>query len=171
MGRQTAFSLSCRGAGSFDAGMLRRDDSSIYHDSVASDDFATTRWSLVLSAGARETPDSREALGHLCRLYWYPLYAYVRRRGFAGHQAQDVIQGFFARLIEKNAVSAADAQRGRFRSFLLGCLNNYLANERDREVARRRNWEGRSSMPQPWTPFPASGFRNSPCKAPSPTAR
>ncbi|HEX5444006.1 MAG TPA: sigma factor, partial [Pirellulales bacterium] len=84
--------------------------------------FATTRWSLVLAAGGQATARSRQALATLCEGYWQPLYAYVRRRGFAADEAQDLTQDFFAALLEKDAVQRADPQRGRFRSFLLGSL-------------------------------------------------
>jgi RNA polymerase sigma-70 factor (ECF subfamily) len=82
--------------------------------------FGSTRWSLVLEAGRESSPASRQALESLCRIYWYPLYAYVRRRGYSLHDAQDLTQSFFARLLEKDMVEAADPSRGRFRSFLLG---------------------------------------------------
>jgi RNA polymerase sigma-70 factor (ECF subfamily) len=100
--------------------------------------FVTTRWSLVLAAGARTSAESRKALETLCRLYWYPLYAYVRRRGYDADESQDLTQGFFARLIEKHAVQAADPHRGRFRSYLLACLKHFLANEWDRAGAQKR---------------------------------
>jgi RNA polymerase sigma-70 factor (ECF subfamily) len=99
--------------------------------------FFTTRWSVVTRAGsgARE---SREALESLCAGYWFPLYAYARRRGLDHHAAQDAVQGFFARTIEKRDLASADRSRGRFRSFLLAALSNYLANEWDRERAQKR---------------------------------
>jgi len=100
--------------------------------------FATTRWSLVLAAGRQTSVESREALGTLCRLYWYPLYAYVRRRGHAPEEAEDLTQGFFARLLEKHAVRAADPARGRFRSYLLTSLKHFLVNERHRARAQKR---------------------------------
>ena len=101
--------------------------------------FATTRWSAVLAAGARGGgPASREALCELCESYWYPLYAYVRRRGFDPERAQDLTQGFFARMLEKNGFADADRNRGRFRSFLLGCLKHYLTKEADRVRTKKR---------------------------------
>ena len=100
--------------------------------------FLTTRWSLVLEAGRPDNPVSRAALSELCATYWYPLYAYVRRRGQSPENAQDLTQAFFARLLEKHVVSAADPARGRFRSFLLGSMKNFLANEWDRETAQKR---------------------------------
>jgi RNA polymerase sigma-70 factor (ECF subfamily) len=99
--------------------------------------FLTTRWSVVLQAG-RGGESSRAALSELCSTYWYPLYAYVRRRGHRPDDAQDLTQAFFARLLEKNVVHAADPARGRFRAFLLGSLKNFLANEWDREHAQKR---------------------------------
>ncbi len=100
--------------------------------------FATTRWSLVLAAGGEASAESRRALETLCGLYWYPLYAYVRRRGRDADEAQDLTQGFFARLIEKHAVRAADRRRGKFRSYLLASLKHFLANEWDRARAQKR---------------------------------
>jgi RNA polymerase sigma factor (sigma-70 family) len=100
--------------------------------------FETTRWSLVLSAGGTTSPDSRDALAQLCELYWYPLYAYVRRQGYDQHQAQDLTQGFFTRLLEKKIMASADSQRGRFRSFLLASLKNFLNNEWDHSQAQKR---------------------------------
>ena len=127
--------------------------------------FLTTRWSVVLAAGHAAEPGSRRALGELCETYWYPLYAYVRRRGYRGEDARDLTQAFFTRLLEKNAVGAADPDRGRFRAFLLGALKNFLANEWDREQAQKRGGgrrvlsldfeaaEGRFS-PEPEDPAP-----------------
>lgn len=96
--------------------------------------FATTRWSLV--AAARDRAD--EALADLCRLYWYPLYAYVRRRGHDAAEAEDLTQAFFARLLEKNGLASVTPTRGRFRSFLLAACQNFLANEHDRAQALKR---------------------------------
>jgi RNA polymerase sigma factor (sigma-70 family) len=100
--------------------------------------FQTTRWSLVVAAGATTSAESRDALAELCTLYWYPLYAYVRRAGHDTHQAEDLTQAFFARLLEKKAVRLADPQRGRFRSFLLASLRNFLSNEWDRTRSVKR---------------------------------
>jgi RNA polymerase sigma-70 factor (ECF subfamily) len=99
--------------------------------------FHTTRWSIVARAGG-DPREAREALEHLCASYWYPLYAFARRRGLAHHAAQDSVQAFFARLIEKQDLSLADPARGRFRSFLLAALSHFLANESDRERAQKR---------------------------------
>src|SRR5688572_28974885 len=100
--------------------------------------FTTTRWSLVLTAGRDATPASRAALAELCELYWPPLYSYARRQGHSIEQAQDLTQAFFARLLEKRDVQAANPQRGRFRSFLLASFKHFVANERDREHAQKR---------------------------------
>ncbi|HEV3023188.1 MAG TPA: sigma-70 family RNA polymerase sigma factor [Pirellulales bacterium] len=100
--------------------------------------FATTHWSLVLAAGRNESPDSRQALAELCEAYWYPLYAHVRRRGHAEHEAQDLTQEFFAQLLEKGALSVADQRRGKFRSFLLASLDHFLANQYRRARAKKR---------------------------------
>ena len=101
-------------------------------------DFRTTHWSVVLLAGTEASPRSAEALEQLCRTYWYPLYAYVRRRGYDAHTAQDLTQGFFERVVEKNYIGDADARRGRFRTFLLSSLKHYLANEWDKAHSQKR---------------------------------
>jgi RNA polymerase sigma-70 factor (ECF subfamily) len=100
--------------------------------------FATTRWTLIATAAGDDSPAARQALADLCQSYWYPLYAYVRRRGHDHHQAQDLTQAFFARLLEKNDLTAADRTRGRFRSFLLTACQHFLANQHDFETARKR---------------------------------
>jgi len=100
--------------------------------------FATTRWSLVLAAGRDSTAGSRAALSELCELYWRPVYAFARRQGYEVHDAEDLTQAFFARLLEKHVVQAADPQRGRFRSFLLASFKHFVANERDRAHAQKR---------------------------------
>jgi len=91
--------------------------------------FTTTHWSVVLAAGQRETPESVTALETLCRAYWHPLYGYLRRRGRSPHDAQDLTQAFFARLLEKDYLQAVDPRKGKFRSFLLAALEHFLANE------------------------------------------
>lgn len=91
--------------------------------------FVTTRWSVVLAAGRGESPGSRAALESLCQTYWYPLYAFARRRGHSPEDAQDLTQDFFARLLEKNWLDRACPERGRFRSFVLGAFEHFLANE------------------------------------------
>lgn len=108
--------------------------------------FSTTRWSLVLAAGAGEGEAARTALAELCRLYWYPVYAFVRRGGKAHDDALDLTQEFFARLIERGDVASADPERGRFRSWLLGALKHFLANAWDRATAQKRDVRRLSSL-------------------------
>lgn len=100
--------------------------------------FNTTHWSVVLTAGQAGVPGSSEALEQLCRSYWYPLYAYVRRRGYSPEDAQDGTQSFFARLLEGDLLQRASPARGRFRSFLLTALQNFLADAHSRATARKR---------------------------------
>ena len=100
--------------------------------------FVTTRWSLVVSAGRNDTPQARNALEKLCRSYWFPIYAFVRRQGHGPHDAQDLTQEFFTRLLEKQQLAAADPAKGRFRSFLLAALKHFLANEWDKARAQKR---------------------------------
>ena len=99
--------------------------------------FATTRWTLVLAAGG-DAGAGQAALEQLCRTYWFPLYAYVRRRGHDSPDAQDLTQGFFARLLERNDLAGLTREGGKFRSFLLTALNRFLANEHERALARKR---------------------------------
>ena len=91
--------------------------------------FATTRWSLVLAAGESGSEGSARALEELCALYWYPLYAYARRRGYDTEDARDLTQAFFAKLLEKRDLKTADPTRGRFRTFLLSSMKNFLTSE------------------------------------------
>jgi RNA polymerase sigma-70 factor (ECF subfamily) len=99
--------------------------------------FASTRWSIVLTASTA-TPAAGAALGVLCSAYWYPLYTFVRRNGFSPHDAQDLTQEFFRRLIEKSWLGDVHPDRGRFRSFLLAAVKHFLANEWDRTRAEKR---------------------------------
>lgn len=100
--------------------------------------FATTHWSLVAAAGRVSSPECRAALETLCESYWYPLYAYVRRKGHQPAEAQDLTQAFFATLLEKERLQVADQHRGRFRSFLLASLNHFIANQyRDAQAQKR----------------------------------
>ena len=94
--------------------------------------FVTTHWSVVLAAGQQESPQATEALENLCRTYWYPLYVYVRRRGYGPEDAADLTQDFFAHLLKKNAFAGADPQRGKFRSFLVASLDHFLINQWNR---------------------------------------
>ena len=100
--------------------------------------FVTTHWSVVVSARDQDEARSAEALEKLCRSYWYPLYVYVRRQGHGAHDAQDLTQEFFARLLEKDSLRAAAREKGRFRTFLLVALKRFLANEWDRARAQKR---------------------------------
>jgi len=105
--------------------------------------FATTRWSVVLAAGSPSSSHHEEALGSLCETYWFPLYVYLRRRGYDTHQAEDAIQAFFARLLEKNGLHPAQQDRGRFRSFLLASLKNHMADEWDHAQAQKRGGQSK----------------------------
>jgi RNA polymerase sigma-70 factor (ECF subfamily) len=105
---------------------------------VRSPVFVTTHWSVVLTAGATDTTSARDALAKLCQSYWYPLYAYVRRRGHSPEDAEDLTQEFFARFLEHNWVGRAAREKGRFRTFLLSAMNYFLANEWDKERAQKR---------------------------------
>ena len=100
--------------------------------------FQTTRWSIVLAAGDPGALASRDALSTLCETYWYPLYAFARRRGETVEQAEDLTQGFFARLLEKNELRNADRERGKFRTFLLTAFKYFIANEWDRAQTKKR---------------------------------
>ncbi|HEV3115577.1 MAG TPA: sigma-70 family RNA polymerase sigma factor [Gemmataceae bacterium] len=109
-----------------------------HYNAPAAGRFASTRWSLVAAAGQPSSPESQEALATLCRLYWYPLYAYARRRLTNVDDAQDLTQEFFAQLLEKDYLQAADPARGKFRSFLLIAFKHFLAKARERDQAQKR---------------------------------
>jgi RNA polymerase sigma factor (sigma-70 family) len=100
--------------------------------------FVTTHWSVVLSAQESGAERSGQALEALCRTYWYPLYGYARRMGHSPADAEDLTQGFFARLLEKDYLKAAAREKGRFRTFLLVALKRFMANEWDRQHAAKR---------------------------------
>ena len=100
--------------------------------------FVTTHWSVVLTAAGTDTTRAHEALSCLCENYWYPLYAYVRRRGHPPEAAQDLTQEFFSRLLEKHWLARADREKGKFRSFLLMTMKRFLANEWDKAQAVKR---------------------------------
>lgn len=100
--------------------------------------FATTRWSVVLSAKESNSPDSVVALETLCKTYWHPLHAYVRRRGYSPADADDLTQEFFSWVLERRWLERVDLQRGRFRTFLLTSISNFLANEWDKSHAQKR---------------------------------
>lgn len=113
------------------------------------DIFATTHWTVVLAAGRRHTPQADRALEELCRAYWFPLYAYVRRRGHTKEDAEDLVQAFFARFLEKNYLEGLSAERGRFRAFLLAALKHFLANEWDKSQRQKRGG-GVAHLPLDW---------------------
>ncbi len=92
----------------------------------------------MTAASEKDTPHAQDALGRLCAAYWYPLYAYVRRRGYAPADAQDLTQEFFARLLQRKGLGKADQERGRFRSFLLSSMNHFLSDEWDKATAQKR---------------------------------
>ncbi|MFC1781823.1 RNA polymerase sigma factor [Planctomycetota bacterium] len=100
--------------------------------------FATTHWSVVRAAGKSYSAQQREAIETLCKSYWYPLYAFLRRRGHDSHQAEDLTQAFFGHLLEKKELETADPQYGKFRSFLLVRLKGFLSDQRDRANALKR---------------------------------
>ena len=113
-------------------------DGACGQSSAPGDIFATTHWSVVLAAGQRRSPQADHALEALCRTYWFPLYAYIRRRGHAREDAEDLTQAFFTRLLEKNFLAKLDSEKGKFRAFLLAALKHFLANEWDRSQAQKR---------------------------------
>lgn len=103
---------------------------------VLKGDFPHTRWSLV--ARAKEGDNSAKALAELCEQYWYPLYAFVRRKGFTKADAEDLTQGFFTSLLEKDRIQLFSAEKGRLRAYLLGAIKNYISNERSKAMAQKR---------------------------------
>jgi RNA polymerase sigma factor (sigma-70 family) len=107
-------------------------------ESGQSPQFKQTRWSLVRRAAGFDSPESREALESLCRAYWFPIYAFVRRQGHSPHDAQDLTQEFFARLLADHAIARADPQLGKFRTFLLGALKHFLADAQRKANAGKR---------------------------------
>ena len=111
--------------------------------------FATTHWTVVLTAAGSDTTRARAALEKLCRTYWYPLYAYVRRRGYAPPDAEDLTQAFFARLLEHQSLSSADPCLGRFRSFILTAMNRFLVSEWKKDMAQKRGG-GRMTFSLDW---------------------
>jgi RNA polymerase sigma factor (sigma-70 family) len=111
--------------------------------------FTTTQWTVVLDAGNESSVGAQGALEELCRTYWYPLYVYVRRRGYAREDAQDLTQAFFAHLLETRAVGLARPEKGKFRSFLLTSLDHFLINEHERASAAKRGG-GQTLLPLDW---------------------
>ena len=106
--------------------------------------FPTTHWSRVVAAGDPATPEARAALAELCAIYWYPIYALIRRRGYPAEEARDLVQSYFTRLLEKGTLAAADRARGRFRAFLRTDCGYFLADYRDRQHALKRG--GRATV-------------------------
>jgi DNA-directed RNA polymerase specialized sigma24 family protein len=100
--------------------------------------FATTHWSVVLAAGDSASPGWREALEKLCQAYWYPLYAFIRRKGYPPEDAQDLTQAFFEQFLEKHYIKDVAQEKGRFRSFLLTTLQRFLGHQFERSVAAKR---------------------------------
>jgi RNA polymerase sigma factor (sigma-70 family) len=108
------------------------------HTLAGPSDFPTTRWTLVIAAADPQRKEARSALVSLCEGYWYPLYAYIRRRGYPADQAHDLTQQFFIRLLEGRYLDRADPEKGRFRSFMLTSLKFFVADEGDRQRAHKR---------------------------------
>jgi RNA polymerase sigma-70 factor (ECF subfamily) len=114
------------------------------------DVFATTHWTVVLTAGQRAAPEATAALEELCRTYWYPLYVYVRKQTANPEDAQDLTQAFFERFLEKNYLANISSDKGRFRAFLLASLKHFLANEWDKSRRQKRGG-GAANLPLDWT--------------------
>ncbi|HEX9046408.1 MAG TPA: sigma-70 family RNA polymerase sigma factor, partial [Verrucomicrobiae bacterium] len=133
---------------------------------AAGDIFATTHWTVVLAAGRQHSPQADRALEELCRTYWFPLYAYVRRRGYSKADAEDLTQAFFARLLEKNFLHHVDAEKGKFRAFLLAALKHFLANEWDKSQRQKRGGGG-LTLSLDWQTADTS-FQIADAKEPSP---
>ena len=112
------------------------------HTSPGSSQFPTTRWTMVFAAGDPHRKEARSALVALCENYWYPLYAYLRRRDYTADRAQDLTQDFFIRMLEGRYLDRADPEKGRFRSFLLTSLKFFVADEEDRQRAQKRGGRG-----------------------------
>ena len=108
------------------------------HTRAGPSQFPTTRWTLVLAAGDHRRKEASSALVSLCENYWYPLYAYLRRRGHSADQAQDLTQEFFMRVLEGRYLDRANPEKGRFRSFILTSLKFFVSDERDRDLAQKR---------------------------------
>ena len=121
--------------------------------------FLTTRWSLVIRAGGGHT-EGRRALDELCRIYWYPLYCYARRRGLPRADAEDAVQGFFLRLLEKDLFGKADRDKGRLRAFLLSSLQDYLVDEHRRATAAKRGGHAE------FVPLDTTGAEDRYCREP-----
>jgi RNA polymerase sigma-70 factor (ECF subfamily) len=108
------------------------------HPGQSSSRLPSTLWSVVLQARDRSAPEAGDALAALCQVYWYPLYAFIRRQVGSADEAEDLTQAFFTRLLEKDFLASVDRSKGKFRAFLLACCKHFLANERDRQRAQKR---------------------------------
>jgi RNA polymerase sigma-70 factor (ECF subfamily) len=133
--RRRTISQHIRGNRSFSTGRVKTMNDP---DPLPSASFPTTLWTVVLYAGQARPAQAHAALAQLCQDYWYPLYSFVRHRGYSPHDSQDLTQAFFAQLLEKRALGCVDPEQGRFRTFLLAALKNFLANDWDRSQARKR---------------------------------
>lgn len=125
------------GVAELSGGLFMRSDAS-GRSGFTRDDFSATRWTIVIGAADTRSPSAREALEQLCRTYWMPLYAYVRRHGHSPQDAEDLTQAFFAKFLEKNYIADVRRERGKFRAFLLTALKRFLANEWDHQHAQKR---------------------------------
>jgi RNA polymerase sigma-70 factor (ECF subfamily) len=112
--------------------------------------FQTTRWTLVRQATSSSDPAARQALATLCESYWYPVYAFIRRSGKGPHDAEDLTQSFFARLLEKEILATADPGKGKLRSFLLTCIRNFVIDEHARAAALKRGADMVVSLDRDW---------------------
>ena len=112
--------------------------------------FQTTRWTVVRQAVCGTDPAARQALAALCEAYWYPVYAYIRRSGKERHDAEDLTQGFFARLLEKEILAAADPGKGKLRTFLLTCVRNFVTDEHARTMTQKRGEGNVLSLDADW---------------------
>src|SRR5690348_9356549 len=130
---------------------MRASDSSMGGEAAQ---FRTTRWTLVLASARNQSQAGQTALAELCRLYWYPLYAFARRRGHSPADAQDLTQGFFLHLLEHQALGQVDRLKGKFRSFLLACFQNYLSVEAARAHRLKRGGQCQ------WVYLDAEGAEN-----------
>lgn len=135
---------------------------------VPGDIFVTTHWTVVQTAGNRQSPEADVALESLCRTYWFPLYAYIRRRGYAKADAEDLAQAFFTCFLAKNYLNGLNAERGKFRAFLLAAAKHFLANEWDKSQAQKRGG-GTPNLSLDWqiadTKFQVASHEPSPDKA------
>lgn len=113
-------------------------DAAAQNRDLANESFATTNWSVVLTAGKRDCPEAEEALSALCHTYWYPLFSFARRQGHPAAHAEDLTQGFFEMLLQKEFLKAVDQDHGRFRAFLLGAFKHFIANQQRAARTRKR---------------------------------